>query len=143
MTSKYKLIICAMKNYNLHPREKFEPEPGFEPRTFRSLAQVVERQARDLEVRGLNRGPGSNFSLGFKQFYYYYYYYYHYYYYYYHYGISQYRQDRIKPFLFYQPLRVLQIRVSEPVHSACKQALPYGNICDPQPVSFSLSVDET
>ena len=27
---------------------------------------MVERQARDLDVRGLNLGPGSNFSLGFK-----------------------------------------------------------------------------
>ena len=30
------------------------------------MAQVVERQARDLEVRGSNPGPGSNFSLEFK-----------------------------------------------------------------------------
>ena len=30
------------------------------------MAQVVERPARDLEVRGSNSGPGSNFSLGFK-----------------------------------------------------------------------------
>ena len=27
---------------------------------------MVERQARNLEVRGLNPGSGSNFSLGFK-----------------------------------------------------------------------------
>ena len=30
------------------------------------LAQVVKRQARDLEVRGSNPGPGSKFSLEFK-----------------------------------------------------------------------------
>ena len=30
------------------------------------IAQVAERQARDLEVRGSNPGPGSNFSLEFK-----------------------------------------------------------------------------
>jgi len=29
-------------------------------------AQMVERQASHLEVRGSNSGPGSNFSLGFK-----------------------------------------------------------------------------
>ena len=48
-----------MKNYNLNSREKFEPGPGFEP-------LVVERQARDLEVRGSNPGTDSNFSLEFK-----------------------------------------------------------------------------
>ena len=31
MTSKYKPIVCALKNYNLNSREKFEPGPGFEP----------------------------------------------------------------------------------------------------------------
>ena len=30
------------------------------------IAQVGERQARDLEVRGSNPGPSSNFSLEFK-----------------------------------------------------------------------------
>ena len=30
------------------------------------IAQVVEHQARDLEVRGSNPGLGSNFSLEFK-----------------------------------------------------------------------------
>ena len=30
------------------------------------MAQVVERQARDLEARGSNAGPGLNFSLEFK-----------------------------------------------------------------------------
>ena len=47
---------------NLHyriSREKFEPEPGFEP----WLAQVVERRARNPEARGSNPGSGSNFSL--------------------------------------------------------------------------------
>ena len=28
-------------NYNLNSREKFEPEPGFEPRTSRSLASTI------------------------------------------------------------------------------------------------------
>ena len=28
-----------------------------------NICRVVERQARDLEVRGSNPGPGSNFSL--------------------------------------------------------------------------------
>ena len=31
---------------------------------------MVERHARDLEVRGSNPGPGSNFSLEFKYRYY-------------------------------------------------------------------------
>ena len=72
-TSQYKPIVCALKNYNLNSREKFEPGRGFEPRTSRFLAwrsirivQVVERQARGQEVRGSNPRPGSNFSLEFK-----------------------------------------------------------------------------
>ena len=31
-------IVCTLRNYNLNSREKFEPGPGFELRTFRSLA---------------------------------------------------------------------------------------------------------
>ena len=42
-------------------REKFEPEPGFEPRT--RIAQVVARRARNREVRGSNPGSGSNVSI--------------------------------------------------------------------------------
>ena len=38
LKSKYKPIVSALKNYNLNSREKFEPGPGFEPRTSRSLA---------------------------------------------------------------------------------------------------------
>ena len=38
LTSKYKHIVCTLKNYNINSREKFEPGPGFEPRTSRSLA---------------------------------------------------------------------------------------------------------
>ena len=38
LKSKYKPIFCALKNYNLNSREKFEPGPGFEPQTSRSLA---------------------------------------------------------------------------------------------------------
>ena len=40
-TSKYKPIVCALKNYNLTSREKFKPGPGFELRTWtsRSLAR--------------------------------------------------------------------------------------------------------
>ena len=57
-----KLIICALGNlYHQISREKFEPEPGFEPRT--RIAQVVECWARNPEVRGSNPGSGSNFSL--------------------------------------------------------------------------------
>ena len=47
MISKYTLIVCAFKNYNLNSREKFEPRPGF-------------------VVRGSNIGPGLSFSLEFK-----------------------------------------------------------------------------
>ena len=36
LSSKYKLIICALRNYNFNSREKFKPRPGFEPRTYRS-----------------------------------------------------------------------------------------------------------
>ena len=38
LTSKYSPIVCALKNYNLNSREKFEPGPGFETQTSRSLA---------------------------------------------------------------------------------------------------------
>ena len=52
-----KLIICALGNLHYKiSREKFEPEPGFEPRTSGFLA-------RNPEVRGSNPGSGSNFSL--------------------------------------------------------------------------------
>ena len=52
-----KLIICALGNLHYQIlREKFEPEPGFEP-------QVGERRARNPEVRGSNPGSGSSFSL--------------------------------------------------------------------------------
>ena len=44
-----KSIVCALKNYNLNSREKFERGPGFDP-----------------EVQGSNPGPSSNFSLEFK-----------------------------------------------------------------------------
>jgi hypothetical protein len=37
LTSKYKPIVYALKNYNLNPTEKFEPKPGFEPRTSIAL----------------------------------------------------------------------------------------------------------
>ena len=72
-------MICALGNLHYQiSREKFEPEPGFERRTSRSLAwrsttgepgrrtritEVVEHQARDLEARGSNPGSGSKFSL--------------------------------------------------------------------------------
>ena len=39
--------------------EKFRPVSSIEPR----VAQVVERQVGDLEVRDSNPGSGSNFSL--------------------------------------------------------------------------------
>ena len=43
-----KLIICALENlYYKISREKFEPEPGFEP-----------RRARNPEVRGSNPDSG-------------------------------------------------------------------------------------
>ena len=38
LTSKYKPIICALKNYNLNSREKFEPGSGFEPHKGRFRA---------------------------------------------------------------------------------------------------------
>ena len=31
LTSKYNPIVCALKNYKLNSREKFEPGPGFQP----------------------------------------------------------------------------------------------------------------
>ena len=42
LTSKYKPIVCALENYNLNSKEKFEPGPGSNP------------------------GPGSDVSLEFK-----------------------------------------------------------------------------
>ena len=65
-------VLCLFYKIS---REKFEPEPGFEPRTSGFLArrswagmrtriaQVVERRARNPEVRGSNPGSGSNISL--------------------------------------------------------------------------------
>ena len=53
MLSKYKLTICALRNYNLNSREKFEPGPGFEPRTYRS------QQALPCSIDG----TGLNFPL--------------------------------------------------------------------------------
>ena len=44
------------KNYNLNSREKFEPGPGFESRTFRSLA------LSHLSYRGSIDGTVLNFS---------------------------------------------------------------------------------
>ena len=38
LTSKHKPIVCALTNNNLNSGEKFEPGPGFEPQTSRSLA---------------------------------------------------------------------------------------------------------
>ena len=58
-----KLIICALGNLHYQiSREKFEPEPGFEPRTsgflasalpleLSRIAQVVEHRARNPELR--------------------------------------------------------------------------------------------
>ena len=59
-----KLIICALRNLHYQiSREKLEPEPGFEPRTSGFLAQLVERRAKNPEVRGSYPGSGSSFSL--------------------------------------------------------------------------------
>ena len=38
LTRKYKPIVCVFENYYLNSREKFEPGPGFAPRTSKSLA---------------------------------------------------------------------------------------------------------
>ena len=51
-----------LEKYNLNSSERFEPGPGFE-------AQEVERQARELEVRSSNPGPGWSFSLELKKIY--------------------------------------------------------------------------
>ena len=60
-----KLIICTLGNLHYRiSKEKFEPEPGFESRTsgfLARIAQVVERWARNPEVRGSNPGSGSIF----------------------------------------------------------------------------------
>ena len=40
-------------------RERFGPVPSIET----VIPQMVERQARNIVVRGLNPGPDSNFSL--------------------------------------------------------------------------------
>ena len=42
MTSKYKPIVYAMKNYNLNSGEKFEPGPEFEPRISRYIERRIE-----------------------------------------------------------------------------------------------------
>ena len=41
LTSKYKPIVCALKNYNLDSREKFKPGLGFEPLTSRPLVSTT------------------------------------------------------------------------------------------------------
>ena len=38
LTSEYTPPVCALKNYNLNSREKFEPGQRFESRTSRPLA---------------------------------------------------------------------------------------------------------
>ena len=88
------MCVCVLQQIEIITlykisREKFEPEPGFEPRTSGFLArrsttwailflmparvqisllgtriaQVVERRVRNPEVRGSNPGSGSNSSL--------------------------------------------------------------------------------
>ena len=62
LLSENKLIICALGNLHYQiSREKFAPELGAGMRT--RIAQVVERQARNLEVRGLNPGSFQIFLL--------------------------------------------------------------------------------
>ena len=76
LLSENKLTICAFANlYYQIPREKFEPEPGFEPRTSRSLAWRVASVFKD---KGLNanwqlnqdsligRAPGPRFESRFR-----------------------------------------------------------------------------
>ena len=50
--TKTKLIICALGNLHYRiSREQFVTKSGFQ-------SKLTERQARDLEVRGLNLGSG-------------------------------------------------------------------------------------
>ena len=52
LISKYKFIICALRNYNFISREKFKPGLGsnLEPPNLVWSSNTVECQARDLEV---------------------------------------------------------------------------------------------
>ena len=82
LLSGNKLIICDLWKLQYQiPRENFEPEPGIQLRTLRSIAlrsnkidiktstgnwtrmtQFLERQSRVLEVRGWNPGSGLKIS---------------------------------------------------------------------------------
>ena len=59
------LRLLILNHYRIS-RKKFEPEPGIEHRTSNlqiCFKRIIERQARDLEVRGSNSSSGSDFSL--------------------------------------------------------------------------------
>ena len=51
--------MCALKNYKLDSIEKFEPGPGIEPRTSRSLAW----RSTTLSYPGSIDGTGLNIPL--------------------------------------------------------------------------------
>ena len=58
-----KLKICALGKLHYQiSREKFEPEPRLRAGMRTRIAQVVERRARNSEVRGSNPGSISNSS---------------------------------------------------------------------------------
>ena len=59
LISKYKFIICALRNYNFISREKFKPGPGFKPRIKTFHPQWRENLYLHLLVgeRGLYRSP--------------------------------------------------------------------------------------
>ena len=63
------VISAYISDHYQISREKFEPEPGFEPRTFGFLARlsitwvILVLMPAHAQISLLNPGSGSNFSL--------------------------------------------------------------------------------
>ena len=50
LASKYKPIVCALKNYNFNSREKFEP--GSRDPRFKSRSRFEFKKIRNLKMSG-------------------------------------------------------------------------------------------
>ena len=59
----YKGQRVDLEVFILDFRRKIRIRLEFVPRTSRSLSQMVESHARELEIQGSNPGPGPNISL--------------------------------------------------------------------------------
>jgi hypothetical protein len=61
LASKYKLIICTLRNYNFISREKVEPGPGFEPQT---IAKVILQETKSVKKVRIQLSQGKQWMLG-------------------------------------------------------------------------------